>query len=274
MSDFYLMPLQKEILLERLRYEQDLRRVFKKNKDVTKIVLKEINERINNKKEKNWVVIQVNGETGSKKSSILLAIMKTLVDPNMTAEQITQEYNKFIELIHNSKPKQAFILDEQVFQRGTGSKRITEELINLVETLRKRQNSMGFATPTEKFVTDENVTFTLEPCGFDKKNKVVRCLVRKRHKYIGFYYQKLLWNKKIWKEYEKGKDEFIEKTKSQTYTKIEYEKLAKEIIKENNEETLKNNKRIKLAIEKQGRNLTTEERDLLVEQIKILNPYK
>jgi len=266
---YSLMPLQREILRERLRYEKDLRRVFKKKKDITKIIHEEVNERIN-KKEKNWVVAQVNGETGSKKSSVAIALMFMFIDPQLTSKQITQEYNEFIALLDKSNPKQGFILDELVFQRGMGSTRIKEELLNLIETLRKRQNSMIFVTPTEKFIADSNVTFTLEPCGFDKKNKTVRCLVRKNHRYIGFYYQKLLWNTKLWKDYEKGKDEFLEATKSQKYKKLDYEQLAMEIIAESEHDEIKNNKRIMLQIEKKGKNLTTQERDLLVEQIKML----
>lgn len=270
MSEYYLFPLQREVLLERLLYEKDLRRVFKKKKDLTKKVLEEINLRVNDEEEKNWVVLQINGETGSKKSSVALAMMKMFIDKNMTAEQVTQEYNEFIELLDKSEPKEGFILDELVFQRGMGSNRMKEELLNLVETLRKRQNSMIFVTPTEKFIQDANVTFTLEPCGFDKEEKVVRCLVRKNNRYIGFYYQKLLWNEPLWIEYEKGKDEFLERTKSQKYKKLDYEKLALEIISESTDEELKNGKRITLIIEKKGKNLTIQERDLLVEQIKML----
>lgn len=269
-GNYYLLPLQKEILLERLRYEKDLYRVFKKKKDQTITIKKEINERINNKEEKNWVVLQINGETGSKKSSVAIAIIKTLVDPHFTAQQVTQDYQEFLSMLDKSLPRQAFILDEMVFQRGMGSTRIKEELLNLVETLRKRQNSMVFVTPTEKFISDSNVTFTLEPCGFDKEKKVVRCLVRKNQRYIGFYYQELLWNDPLWHEYEQGKDEFIERTKSQKYKKLDYEALANDIIKECDPEQLKNKNRIMLMIEKKARNLTTQERDLLVEQIKML----
>lgn len=273
MSDYYLMPLQKEILRERLLYERDLKRVFKKQRDLTRYILDEIKERRgegNGKGIKNWTVIQVNGETGSMKSSVAISIMKNLIDETLTSDRITQEYQRFIELLDKSLPGQGFILDELVFQRGMGSTRMKEELLNLVETLRKRQNSMIFVTPTEKFIADANVTFTLEPCGFDKKNKVVRCLVRKNHRYIGFYYQKLLWEEPLWNEYEKGKDAFLEATKSQKYKKIAYEQLAKEIMIGTTPEQIKNAKRIKLLIEKKGRNMTTEERDLLVEQIKIL----
>jgi len=271
MSDYYLLPLQKRILLERLKFEKDLRRVFKKNIDLTLVVNEEIKIRTcKDDDEKNWVVVQINGETGSKKSSVAISLMKILIDETFTAQRVTQEYNEFLTLLHESDSGQGFILDEMVFQRGTGSQRVREELLNLVETLRKRQNSMIFVTPTEKFIGDDNVTFTLEPCGFDKKTKTVRCLVRKNHRYLGFYYIKLLWKSDIWNDYEVKKDLFLESTKSQRYKKVAYEQMAKEIIEGSSEEEIKNHKRIKLLIEKKGRNMTTEERDMLIEQVKMM----
>lgn len=267
MSDYYLLPMHKVIYAERMKYEKDLKRAFKK--DLTKTIIQDCKERINHKKIKNWVVVQVNGETGSMKSSVLIAFMKEHIDPTFNAERITQEYETFLELLDTSKPKQAFILDELVFQRGMGSTRMKEELLNLTETLRKRQNSMGFATPTEKFISDENVTYTLEPCGFNDKTKTVRCLVRKNNRYIGLFYQKLLWEDEVWQQYEILKDAFLEATKSQKYKKMDYEKKALEIINKCSEQELKNIKRIKLAIQKNAKNLTTQETDLLAEQIKI-----
>ena len=268
MSDFYLYPLQREILKERLRYESDLRRVFKKQKDLTPIINKDIKERTTDKARKNWVLVQVNGETGSMKSSVAIAIMKQ-IDPTLNSERISQEYNRFIDMIRKSDAGQGFILDELVFQHGTGSVRLKDDIVNISETLRKRMNSMAFVTPTEKFLKDENVTFTLEPCGFNKETKEVRCLVRKG-RYLGFYYIKLLWETDLWNEYEKGKDEFIEKSSKGEYEKLGYEQLAKELLAKMPEEYLKSSKRMKLYVEKHSPNLTTKEADLLLEQMKMI----
>jgi len=269
MSRFYLYPLQREILRERLKYEADLRRVFKKNRDLTETINKDIEARIHNNERKNWVLIQINGETGSMKSSIAISLMKRLIDLSFTAEGITQEYNRFLDLLRNSKPGQGFILDEMVFQHGTGSVRLKDDIVNLAETLRKRMNSMIFVTPSEKFLKDENVTFTLEPCGFDEEKKVVRCLVRKG-RYLGFYYVSLLWETALWKEYEKGKDVFIEKSSQGDYEKLPYEALARKILKDIPEAYMKNSKRLRLYVEKNNPNLTTKEADFLLEQIKII----
>lgn len=266
MSNYKLYPLEKEIIKDRLKNEKDLYEVFKKNKDITKIIDEDFKQKLHDKKRKNWVLIQINGETGTLKSSVGIAIAKTKLDENFEAKNVVQQYSQFEELLSKSKPKESFILDEMVFQRGIGSTRMRENIINLAETLRKRQNSMIFITPTEKFIDDDNVTITLEPCGIDEEKKIVRCLTKK-NRYIGFYYIKLLWNEPIWIEYEKNKDYFTEMSSKQQYAKIDYEILASRLLQTINDEHLKKKRRIILHVEKNAPNMTVAERDLLIEQI-------
>jgi len=262
---YYLYPLQREILKNRLRHEKDLYLVFKKNIDYTSILKKEYEERLHDDDRKNWLLIQITGETGSMKSSVAQSeAMK--IDPEFAAKNYAWQYQEFQDKLQKSQPKQTFILDEMVFQRGIGSTRIKEGIINLVETLRKRQNSMIFCTPTEKFIDDDNVTFTLEPMGFDKENKVVRCLVKK-HRYLGFYYVKLHWFHPIWNEYELMKDKFIEISSKQEYHKVDYEQLAAKLLAKMPNEYLGKKKRLILFVEKKAPNMTVQERDLLIEQM-------
>ncbi len=265
---YFLYPLEKEILKERLKHELDLRRVFRKRIDLTPTIQQEVDQRVNDPKRENWIIVQINGETGSIKSGSGIAFALQYLDPNFAAANVTAEYTDFINKLDHSERKQAFILDEMVFQRGIGSMRFRESIINLSETLRKRQNSMIFITPTEKFISDENVTFTLEPCGFDKKNKVMRLLVKKK-RYLGFFYLDLkpIWNKKIWKEYSIMKDDFIERSKSQQYKKFDYEQQAQKMIKDMGDQYKKSRKTISLYVEKNMSNVTKEERDLLIQQI-------
>lgn len=265
MSKYKLYPLNRRILLERLKREQDLRNVFKKNIDLTELVNEDISQRLIGDI-KNWVLIQITGETGSMKSSVGVALAKNKLDNNMVSKNITQQYTEFERLLANSKPNQCFILDELVFQRGIGSTRMKENILNLVETLRKRQNSMIFITPTEKFITDDNVTFTLEPIGFCEETKTVRCLVRKNI-YLGFCYVKLLWDEPLWKEYEKDKDAFMEQSSKQNYQKMDYEYLACKLLMEMPSEYQGKKKRIRLYLEKKAPNMTGNETELLMEQI-------
>lgn len=253
-------------LLHRLRYEDDLRQVFRYNIDLTPKILEDIKARRGGDERKNWVIVQINGETGSMKSSVALSLMSQYIDASFLASRVTQEYSVFEELLSDSLPGQGFILDEMVFQRGVGSMRLQESIVNLSETLRKRENSMIFVTPTEKFISNDNVNYTLEPCGFDEKTKIVRCLVRKK-RYLGFFYCKLLWNHPLWLEYEKGKDAFIEKSAQQKYKKVNYEKIARDLLVSMPDEYIGKKKRLTLYVEKNAPNLTKEERDLLIEQM-------
>jgi len=266
---YELYPLHKVILMDRLKYERDLRRVFKQQIDLTPTIIEEARQRLHNGSRDNWLVTQINGETGSMKSSVGLAYNKTVIDPTFNEERVCTEYSELIEKVAQSEPGQSFMQDEMIFQQGIGSNRFVDNIINLVETLRKRKNSLTFITPTEKFIGDANVTFTLEPCGFDPKTKTVRCLVRKHGRYIGFYYQKLLWEDPLWEKYSEVKEAFLERTATQHYKKMDYEKIALELIAKMPENYMKKKKRIKLFVEKNSPNITKEERDLLIAQIEV-----
>lgn len=266
---YELYPLHEVILKDRLKHERDLRRVFKQKIDLTPTIIEEARQRLHNGSRDNWLVTQINGETGSMKSSVGLAYNKTVIDPTFNEERVCTEYSELIEKVATSEPGQSFMQDEMIFQQGIGSNRFVDNIINLVETLRKRKNSLTFITPTEKFIGDANVTFTLEPCGFDPKTKIVRCLVRKHGRYIGFFYQKLLWEDPLWERYSEVKEAFLQRTATQHYKKMDYEKLAKELLEKMPENYMKKKKRIKLFVEKNSPNITKEERDLLIEQIEV-----
>lgn len=266
---YELYPLQKEIWRERIRYDNHLRRIFRLKPDQSQKFKEEIRSRLGTKERPNWVIIQITGETGEFKSSTGLAITKELIDPTFDTKRVTMEYNEFEEFIQTSKPGQAFMLDEQVFQMGLGSHRIKQNMVNITETLRKRQNSLVLITPKEKYINEEDTTFTLEPCGYDKKTHTVRLLIKKTYP-IGFYYQKLLWNSDLWNKYEKLKDAFIDKTRMLKYKKYDYDKQAMKLHKDMPENYKKKKKRIVLYVEKNSPNITKEERDLLIEQVSIL----
>lgn len=271
--NFELYPIQRKILLLRVVNDRHLYKIFKKNIDVTDDVNREIESRIGDSDRPNWVVIQITAETGEFKSSAGLEIIKQKIDPTFSAERVAMQYADFESNIAESKPLQAFLLDEQVFQHGLGSRRLVQNFINIVETLRKRQNSMVLITPKEKYISDDNVTFTLEPCGFDKEHKVLRLLVKK-HYYIGFYYLKINWGSDLWNDYSLLKEDFLERTATQNYSKLDYEKKAGELLDKMPREYREGKsirKRFTLFVEKNSPNITKEERDLLIEQMIILN---
>jgi len=271
--NFDLYPIQRKILRLRVMNDQHLYRIFKRSIDVTEDVDKEIESRLSDSDRPNWVVIQITAETGEFKSSAGLEIIKQKIDPTFSAERVAMQYAEFEDNIAESKPLQAFLLDEQVFQHGLGSRRLVQNFINIVETLRKRQNSMVLITPKEKHISDDNVTFTLEPCGFDKEHKVLRLLVKKFY-YIGFYYLKINWGSDLWEDYSVLKDEFLVRTATQNYSKLDYEKKATDllgIMPSEYKDGKSKRKRFTLFVEKNSPNITKEERDLLIEQMLILN---
>jgi hypothetical protein len=217
-------------------------------------------------------------------------------DPSFSAENVCFIYDDFNNKLKNSVPKQAFELDEEVWQHGTGSTRIVNDTQSLIETLRKRQNSMGIACTTDKYFPEDIFTFFLETidtcmlgtcpqnnCLHEIRNcehhtatehniceVYVRLGVIKRGHFIGLYIKKINWNNQLWRDYCIKKDLFLEQAKNMEFNKMNYEKAALELLRLPEANLYKKKGQIKLLIEKNRPNLTREERDLLAEQIKII----
>lgn len=291
---FYRTPLQDLFLRMRIRDHDSLRNVLRKNTIINEAIDKEIESRINGVID-NFFTILIKGEQGTFKTSTLLEfIIKGY--PNFSVNNVCFLYDDFNEKLRNSNPKEAFELDEEVWQHGTGSTRIVNDTQSLIETLRKRQNSMGIACTTEKYFPEEIFTFFMETidtcilgtCPFNNyeheirlcdkfsakehhiTNVFVRLGVIKKGHFIGLYIMPINWDNDLWKDYCKVKDVFLEQAKNSDFNKMNYEKTAQELLKLP-EASLYNKKgQIKLFIEKNKPNLTREERDLLAEQIKII----
>lgn len=292
---FFQTSLQRELLIAKIRANPTLKDVFKKKKNITNKIDEEITHRTRGILE-NWLILHVKGATGSLKSSVAMTIGKK-IDRTFNHERIELNYEAFQEKINNSLPLQAFQLDEQIFSHGTGTTRIINDLANLIETLRKRQNSMIIVTPDLKYFPEDKFTYILETiddtlvatcphnpkpheprtckCYLEKSSKItkayVRLAVKKEDYYLGFYIVEIDWNNLDWQEYSKKKDEFIELMRQNQVRNHDYEKLARNIINTNDFPIyMKNKKSLAILIEKHHPNLTTNEQELIIEQIRIL----
>ena len=288
---FFKTRFEKRLLLAKINSHQSLRRLFKKKVFLNEEIDEEINVRLKGDIE-NFVTILLIGEAGTLKSTVGQELAKR-TDPDFKAKNVGFLYEIFKNKLGKSKIGQSFTLDELVFLHGIGSQRIIEEIQTLIETLRKRKNSMVVICVENKYFSEDIFTFTMETVdkcllGICEKNKelhetrsckekthnikkaYVRLAVKKKGQYIGFYIQEIIWNNKTWVEYEKEKDLFLSKVLKQDFGKLEYEKEAKKIIdmKEASEYTTL--KQLRLFLEKKRPNLTIGEKDLLAEQIKIM----
>ena len=292
---YYHTPLQKELLISKIRQNPSLKKIFKKKKYITEQVEQELRHRRDGIIE-NFSTIFILGTQGSFKSSIALTIAKKF-DENYNAERISFGYEEFRKKIEESKPKQFFQLDEQVFKHGTGTTRIIQDINNLIETLRKRQNSMIIVSPERKYFDENLFTYTIETidtsikatcphnqelheprncaCYEEKTCEIKTCYVRTAVKkegiYLGFYVIEIDWNNQLWDDYQIKKDRFMEEIVQDKLHNMDYQKIAEDIINDEEFEHYKKTKKsLRLLIEQKKPNLTIGESELICEQIRVI----
>jgi hypothetical protein len=289
---FFKTKLAKRLLKIKIDKNLSLRRIFLRREIINEEIEEEIFTRLNGEIE-NFVTIILKGEQGSLKSSVGISMAKTLIDKDLKAKQISFLYDKFKEGISNSKGNKVHILDEQVFLHGVGTQRLIDEIQTLIETLRRDKDSMILISPEEKYFPEEIFTFVMETVdhcrlGTCKKSKelhetrtcpekrhhikkaFVRLAVKKGNTYIGFYIQEIDWESKIWKDYDLEKTKFLQLTKKQDFRKMDYEEIAKKIMKDAHADQFKTKIQLSLLINKYLPNITIAEKNMIAEQIKII----
>jgi len=289
--NFYKTRIEKRLLRTKINKYSTLKRVFKRKIYLTEEIKEDIKIRIEGEIE-NFVTILIKGEQGTFKSSAGETIAK-IINPDFKAHNFCFDYAEFKEKLSKSDPREVFILDEQVFLHGVGSQRIIEEIQTLIETLRKRQNSMIVISPEEKYFPESIFTYTLETidrstkgvCIYSNRRHEIRECVNKNHKdmelkvrlavrknneYIGLIVLFPEWNNDVWQAYEENKKIFMSRVLKSDHKKSNYEKLAKQIIKNPQSHFYKTSKQLMLLLEKTFPNLTVGEKNLLVEEIKIM----
>lgn len=294
---FYHTELQEELLLAKIRANPSLKKIFKEKKDLTKKLEKDLLGRVNGLIE-NFACIFIKGQQGSFKTAVARKLCKIL-DPNFTTKQTSFQYEEHLEKVRNSQPRQAFHLDEQCFERGTGAIRIVQEFQETMETLRKRQNSMIVVSPEKKYFPEDIFTYTLETidneliatcpynqqdheprecnCYEEKVSKItgakVRCGIKLDGKYIGFYVADIEWNDPDYQAYEEVKEEFMSQIAGGKKKKTDYEKMAREVLENPDHEKYKTRKGLKILVQKERPNLTIGETELVIEAIMMIrNP--
>jgi len=298
---FYKDPLDIRMLKARLEADEKFKQIWRRRRK--EIINHEIEQTIHRRLTgiiENFVTILIRGFQGSFKSSLGLEFGKR-TDPEFTAEQVAFLYQEFKELLNQSKAGQSFQLDEEVFIHGVGSQRIVEEIQSIIETLRKRKNSMIIVSPQDKYFPEEIFTFVLETIDFcmlgtckenkelhevrdceqgieetehEVKKAYVRLVVKKSNIYMGFYIQEINWNDDLWKEYSKKKDVWLEIAKTQEFQKLDYEEEAKKILARPETNEYKSKKDLRLLLEKLKPNLTIGEKELLINEIAIQRKRK
>jgi hypothetical protein len=296
---FWRTPLQTKLLLAKIKQDDTLKEIFKKKTYVTDDVNNDINHRLNGILESFFCAF-ITGAQGTMKSTLQQTLAKRF-DPTFTAARISFDYDLMEQNINNSQPKQIFVQDEQLFKHGEGSRRLIQNVQNLVETLRKRQNSMLFASPDNKQFPEKIFTYVLETIDscllaicpnnqelhepracvcYDNhtaeiKQAYVRSALRQEEIYVGFYVCEIEWGNEIWNEYNLKKDEFMEKIKSNQIHNMDYKAMARQVMADPKfMDYSKSKKSLALLVEQRKPNLTLGEREMIIEQVRVFQRQK
>lgn len=120
---------------------------------------------------------------------------------------------------------------------------------------------------------DNDIEHEIRTCAFNDehhhspKRIFVRLLIKKMGHYAGLYVEEIIWNNSLWQEYKIIKDEFVEKAKMQDFAKLDYEKVANELLKERETSFYNSLKDLMLLLEKKFPNITVDEKELIARQI-------
>jgi hypothetical protein len=289
---FYKTALEKEILISKLQKNPSLYNLFKKRKYLTDEINKDIKTRTKGQIN-SFCVILLSGMQGTFKSSLAQEIA-TDNDPTFNIERISFLYNDFRDKLEKSKKGEWYILDEEVFLSGIGSMRILESLMTCIETLRQHGANLIIISPNPKYFPEHIFTHHIETidknisgtCKLNKNSHEIRTCPSEQHEeiqatirsaivkdreYLGFYVTKITrWNSPLWQQYQKIKKEFMTKVLKEDFQKIDYKKIATDIVMNPKSVPYKSSKQLMLFLEQNCPNLSISEKNLLVEEIKMI----
>jgi hypothetical protein len=292
---FYKSDFEKELLIAKLTRNPSLYRIFKKKKNLTKEIDEDIKSRFHQELQ-GFCAILITGSQNSNKSGLAQEIAMEN-DPSFNAERIHFLYNSFRKALETAKRGEWYILDENVFISGIGSTNIIQSIQTLVEVIRQAQISVILITPTRKYLPEHIFTHHLETidrsligrCEKNNENHDIRTCQEPKHthmdatirsaiikegEYVGFYIKKIHWNNKTWQEYQIKKKEFLKQALTEDFQKLSYEEIAKEIINNPKSKEYRTSKQLMLFLEKEQPNLTVGQKNLLLEQIKIIRRFQ
>ena len=289
--NWFRTPIRTELLLSKIKSTPSLLAIVKSKKDLTETLKDEFRQRLHGSIN-NFLVLFITAEMGNWKSSVGQSIA-TELDPNFTANNIFFSYDEFETIFKESKPKTFHIMDELIFQAGSGSNRIMNTMQTLIETLRKRQNSLILISPNLKYFNEDLFHFVIEPfdnailatcpynqklheprecqCNYEKnytvKEAYCRTVVRKNNEYIGFYIVPISWDNPVWNEYSIKKDAFNESVAKQEHNRTDYRGKSEIILKNPDNINYKTKKALKILVYQNFPNLTIQEAEMVIEHI-------
>lgn len=221
------------------------------------------------------IMIMIYGQTGTGKSGLGLSSCECTQMFNkrpMSIERVGYTPDDIVAMLAKSKKGDCHMKDEEPREWGPGSGRAQGELLNVEETIRKQQKNFVFIAPHPTPYHLHH--YMLETWGIDFKNDLIRALLYlPGNMQIPLGYVVLRWpGKKLWADYGKLKDKFLEKVEQRTTSsKVGHEKIAKEMANDAKYQEVKAQKAKARYIHWKHPNLTGEEAETIRDMIEFMD---
>lgn len=220
-------------------------------------------------KDDDFLTMQVIGVQGCGKSGVGQVFAMKYAKKTFSVDDINLHYEGFINTIETLENGEFSILDEQTKIHGTGSQRLRDDIVNIIETLRQNGGSIIIISPTEKMVSTSDVHLEIHVLGRDHDR--VLCAWRARtNAFLGSFIVKLNWNDELWQAYMEKKRAYVQDAKKQQFHKTDFERIALEVMEHEDAAYATKAKEFALILEKTHPNLTVEEKKLVLAQLSLL----
>lgn len=225
-------------ILDYLKDNPTSRRIFKY--DFTERFFQDMLDRRDSKIEKHLITFTW-GFTGSFKSGVGIEWGR-IMDKNFSVDKIAFTDNELLTLVENSK-KHEYILRDEVTsgaEFGVGSTRQRAFITVQAETLRAHQTSFGYISPTPKPIGTEHYimhcighnNFKVNDAGIPTEPVYVLlgAINPLTQNYLGGVIQEIEWNNKVWLEYWKRKQVFLQQVTQRNFQKVNFSELAEKVM--------------------------------------------
>jgi hypothetical protein len=267
---FFVTVVERKAFADKLRRDPSLvaalSRVTEGWGELREYIDKQMDQR-----EDNFVTIQIRGPQGCGKSGVGQEIAETCTraEAPFSVNKITLHYDLFFSIVAALRRGEFGVLDEQTKLHGTGSTRIGDDIINIIETLRQSGGSIIVISPSEKMVSVADVHLDIEVLARDGAR--VLCAWRSRSDTVlGCCVFTLKWNSPLWLSYmAEKKRAYVTDAKELKFYKNDYERLAEKVMTHPDAAGCSKASHWRLVMEKAIPNMTIDEKRLVLAQIQL-----
>ncbi len=256
---------------QKTMYDPSFYNVFNSKKNMTRAIKKDIRYRSTG--ERN-VIIEITGKTGSGKSLVSITIASSWMNKILVVDDICFTTESILERSGVIGKNHVLIRDEQTQGFGVGSDREEEERKSLEATTRKFGLNLIFCSPDSR--DHSTAHYNLEIICINKKKRMTKVAIKGDDgRYIGYFVIEVLPEKdKLWKAYNKRKDLFIKSILARNTQRLSIRDMSESLKKHQDFKFAYTNEEKKIVATELFPNLTIQEINMVVSNLKILQRKK